>query len=62
MALSSWLCGFVEQGGSGLVMELLRKLGFDRVFYNWVFGVMNYDFGELPCVSLIRELEVEDED
>lgn len=43
-------------------MELLRKLGFDRVFYNWVFGVMNYDFGELPCVSLIRELEVEDED
>lgn len=31
-------------------MEFLRKImGFDKLFYKWVFGVMHYDCGRLPC-------------
>ncbi|PON83516.1 FAD/NAD(P)-binding domain containing protein [Trema orientale] len=62
MALSSTVRGLVEQGGSRLLMEFFRKLGFDRVFYKWVFGVMHYDYGKLPCVYPNSELETENED
>ena len=42
-----------------MVNGVLKKVGLDRVFYMCVLGVMHYDCGKLPCVSLISELENE---
>ncbi|KAL5555760.1 hypothetical protein UlMin_037996, partial [Ulmus minor] len=51
MVMSSFLFGFVEQGGNGCVMEFFRNLVFRRCFYNRVFSLICYDCGKLPSVS-----------
>ncbi|KAF5480684.1 hypothetical protein F2P56_001415 [Juglans regia] len=47
----SYLSGWVQQDGSGWWMKFFRDVIFYRLLFTRIFNFIQYDCGELPCVS-----------